>query len=190
MRAQERDREACFRAFFAAAYDDLLRFVQRRVDPSQAEDVVADAFLVAWRRFGEAPAQAGDRRAWLFGIARGCVLNTRRGQQRRQALAVRVAATGEPALHDGDTGPDWVAARVDLANAWRMLTSAEQEVLALTVFEDLTSAQAAQVLGISPAACRLRLMRARRALRSWAGQAAPAADRRPLLTEVASDEPI
>ncbi len=39
MRAQERDREACFRAFFAAAYDDLLRFVQRRVDPSQAEDV-------------------------------------------------------------------------------------------------------------------------------------------------------
>ncbi|MEU3452411.1 hypothetical protein ABZ671_02215 [Micromonospora sp. NPDC006766] len=41
------DRELRFRALYAEAYLDVLRFAQRRVHPSQAEDVVADAFLVA-----------------------------------------------------------------------------------------------------------------------------------------------
>lgn len=36
-----------------ATYADLLRFVQRRAGPSPAEDVVADAFMVVWRRLDE-----------------------------------------------------------------------------------------------------------------------------------------
>ena len=47
---------------------------------------------------------------------------------------------------------------------WKRLSAAEQEALALTVFDDLTSPQAALVLGITSTAYRLRLMRARRAL--------------------------
>ncbi|XVX20441.1 sigma factor-like helix-turn-helix DNA-binding protein [Actinomycetota bacterium] len=54
---------------------------------------------------------------------------------------------------------------MDLAHAWRRLSPVDQEALALAVYEDLTSPQAARVLGISAAAYRLRLMRARRALR-------------------------
>lgn len=156
------DRESRFRDFFAQTHPDLLRFAQRRVHPSHAEDVVADAFLVAWRRFDEAPATPGDRRAWLFGIARNCLLNTRRGDQRRAALAVRVA----DAVPGGATWTaDEIAERVDLARAWHHLDAAQQEVLALTAFDDLTSAQAARVLGTTPTGYRLRLMRARRSLR-------------------------
>lgn len=60
---------------------------------------------------------------------------------------------------------DLVAQRIDLAAAWRRLSETDQEALSLTVFEDLTSPQAARILGITPASYRLRLLRARRALR-------------------------
>ena len=52
------DREAAFRAVYEATYADLVRFVQRRVHPTHAEDIVADVFLVAWRRFDDLPADA------------------------------------------------------------------------------------------------------------------------------------
>jgi Sigma-70 region 2 len=71
MTTPHRQREERFRSLYADAYEDVLRFVQRRVHAAHAEDVVAEAFLVAWRRFEDAPRLPGDRRAWLFGIARG-----------------------------------------------------------------------------------------------------------------------
>ncbi|WP_380175780.1 sigma factor-like helix-turn-helix DNA-binding protein [Kineococcus sp. DHX-1] len=64
------------------------------------------------------------------------------------------------------TPHDGVIASLDLAAAWHRLAPGEQEVLALAVFEDLTSAQAALVLGTTATAHRLRLTRARRALRA------------------------
>jgi RNA polymerase sigma-70 factor (ECF subfamily) len=159
------DREARFRALYADTYVDVLRFAQRRVHPSHAEDVTADAFLVAWRRLSDAPNRPDDLRAWLFGIARNCILNTVRGQGRRDALAVRVAETALPAGPAHGLDADLVAQQMDLAAAWRRLSETDQEALALAVFEDLTSPQAGRVLGITAASYRLRLLRARRALR-------------------------
>lgn len=164
MRTLQPDREGRFRALYADAYVDVLRFAQRRVHPSHAEDVVADAFLVAWRRLEEVPSRSDDARAWLFGIARHCLLNTQRGLGRQDALAVRIAVTAPAAPTDGPQD-DAVVQRLDLAAAWRRLSAGEQETLSLSVFEDLTSAQAARVLGTSAASYRLRLLRARRALR-------------------------
>ncbi len=54
---------------------------------------------------------------------------------------------------------------VDLSRAWRRLSPVHQEALALSTYEELTAGQAAAVLDISPVAFRLRLSRARRALR-------------------------
>lgn len=172
MRTSKLDREERFRGLYADTYPQVLRFAQRRVHPSHAEDVVADAFLVAWRRLEEAPSRTDDTRAWLFGIARHCLLNTRRGLGRQDALAVRIAGVSPPG--EADVAEDDAAAqRLDLAAAWRRLTAGEQETLSLTVFEDLTSPQAARVLGITAASYRLRLLRARRALRRHLEQAAP-----------------
>jgi len=157
-------REARFRALYADAYGDLLRFAQRRVHPSHAEDVTAEAFLVVWRRLDEAPQRPEDLRAWLFGVARHCLQNSRRGQGRHDALAVRIADL--PAAGPTDRlDADLVAQRLDLAAAWRRLSETDQEALSLTVFEDLASPQAGRVLGITAASYRLRLLRARRALR-------------------------
>ncbi|MFC3688723.1 RNA polymerase sigma factor [Aquipuribacter hungaricus] len=158
--------EQRFRALYASVHADVVRFVRRRLPSEQvtaAEDVVADALLVAWRRFDDAPRRLDAQRAWVFGIARNCLLTSRRGSSRRDALAVRVADRSAGAA---DSPLDGLVAGLDLAAAWRRLSPGEQEVLALTVFDELTSSQAALVLGTTPTAYRLRLMRARRALRT------------------------
>ncbi|MBA3373248.1 MAG: sigma-70 family RNA polymerase sigma factor [Euzebyaceae bacterium] len=157
------DREHIFRSLYEAVYADLLRFVQRRAAPDLADDVVADAFLVVWRRLDELPREHEDARAWVFGITRNMLLNERRGGQRRRALGVRLAdATTQRGV---EAEADLVVSAVDLRKAWALLSEIHQEVLGLAVFEGLRAPQAAAVLGISPVAFRLRLSRARRALR-------------------------
>lgn len=161
------DRADAFRALYQFSYADLLKFVQRRTEPVNAEDVVAEAFLVVWRRFSEVPANESDARAWVFGITRNLMLNAQRGEQRRQALGVRLAETTPDSFSTSHA--DLVSSRIDLGRAWTLLSEVHQEALGLAVFENLTAPQAAKVLGISPVAFRLRLTRARRALRLLLG---------------------
>ncbi|MFF1383559.1 RNA polymerase sigma factor [Arthrobacter sp. NPDC058288] len=157
------DRADAFRSLYESSYTDLLKFVQRRTEPANAEDVVAEAFLVVWRRFSEAPAHESDARAWVFGITRNLILNAQRGEQRRHSLGIRLAETTPDYLRTSHA--DLVNSRIDLGRAWELLSEVHQEALGLAVFEDLAAPQAARVLGISPVAFRLRLTRARRALR-------------------------
>ncbi len=156
--------EQRMRTVFAANHGDVVRFAQRRTGPERAEDIAAETFLVVWRRIEEVPVDPGDARAWLFGVARNCLLNDRRSERRRDGLAVRLAE------HPAPTGPhdpaDVVAPRLDLTTAWRRLSDDDQEVLALAVFEQLSAQQAAVVLGTSAGAVRVRLSRARARLRT------------------------
>lgn len=154
-----------FRTVYGDTYADVLRFVTRRVHPSHAEDVVADVFLVVWRRLIEVPSERGDARAWIFGVARRVILNSRRGDRRRASLEVRLTDPSMLSPLLGTIDPDVMARRVDLARVWPRLGAPAQEALALTYWENLSSSEAAAVLGISPVAFRLRLTRARRHLR-------------------------
>lgn len=180
------DREASFRVLYAAVYPDLLKFVQRRTGAGHAEDLVAESFLVVWRRFEDLPAEETDRRAWIFGICRNIMLNGRRGEQRRDALGIRLSEAAS--LPGSSADIDLAEQRMDVARAWRQLSEVHQEALGLAVFEDLPGPQAAAVLGISPVAYRIRLTRARRALRllldhlpaaAAAAVRVPAAERKP-----------
>lgn len=160
---QAPSREHRYRSLFSEVYPDLVRFVQRRMRPEQVDDVVSETLLVWWRRFDEAPNRAADVRAWLMGVARQVMLNQWRGDRRRAALAVRIAVGGDPVASSPE---ETVASRIDLARAWECLDATHQEALGLAVFEDLTSAQAGAVLGIGATAFRVRLSRARRALKA------------------------
>lgn len=151
-----------FTAVYLREYGDVLRFLQRRASPDHAEDAAAEVFLVAWRRIGEMPAGAEATRAWLFGIARHVLLNHRRGRQRQEALDVRLA---EHAVVQVAADDEQAALMADLQRVWPRLSAVHQEALSLAVFEDLDAPTAASVLGISAVAYRLRLSRARRALR-------------------------
>ena len=158
------DREQRFREIYDAAYVDLLRYVRRRVHPTHAEDVVGDVMLVAWRRLDDVPVGSSAARAWLFGVARKTLQNTRRRDDRHDAVAVRLAEVRH-GLADGGLLPDLVAYRADIAAAWPLLSALHQEAIALSVLDGLSAPEAAAVLGISSTAFRLRLSRARRTLR-------------------------
>lgn len=185
-------REVRFRRLYDRSYADLLRFVQRRVHTTHAEDVVADVYLVAWRRFEDLPEGESEARAWLFGVARRTLLNAKRGQDRHQALAVRIAESGVAARTTGEGDADLVARQVDVAAAWPRLTATYQEALALAVWDGLTAAEAGAVLDISAVAFRLRLSRARRSLRRHLGDlegARPGSAHRSITTSPEGDTP-
>ena len=128
-------------------------YALRRAPREMAEDVVAETFLVAWRRLDRMPEEPLP---WLYGVARRTLANHRRSAARRESLAQRLEIEA-PA---GSVGP------VDerLLDALRALRRRDREVLMLLAWEGLTPAEAAQVLGCSPVAYRIRLHRARKRL--------------------------
>jgi RNA polymerase sigma-70 factor (ECF subfamily) len=94
-----------FRRLFAATERELLAYVLRRVDRAEdAADVVAETFLVAWRRLDKIPP-GDEARLWLYGVARRQLANQRRGRLRRSRLADRLRAE-LPAAVAGARSPE------------------------------------------------------------------------------------
>lgn len=151
-----------FRRLFEAHYDDVVRFVSRRAAQDAVDDVVAEVFVTAWRRFDELPTGPGSVRPWLFATAHRTLANTRRGRRRRRALAVRIAS--QPSADADD--PCGVIHRVDLTRAFGRLRARDREALALVAWDGLSPAEAARVLEISDKAFSVRLSRARTRLRT------------------------
>src|SRR3954453_21065692 len=84
------DAEQRFRALYDGNFTAVLGYALRRVDqPADAADVVAETFLVAWRRHPEIP-DGGEARLWLYGVARRVLSNQVRGGVRRERLGVRL----------------------------------------------------------------------------------------------------
>lgn len=168
-----------FRDLYDANYESVLRFIQRRIhEPDRAEDVTHEVFLVAWRRRDSLPLVAEDARAWLFGVARNCLLAEGKARSKRLALGVRLSL--EPPAAAPDHGLS-VLERADFARAWDKLQPVEQEALSLTLWDDLSSPDAAHILGISPGAYRTRLNRARASLHSHLDTFSSVAPARPYL---------
>lgn len=147
-------RVAKFEALYNAHFADIARYASRRCDRVSAIDVVAEAFTIAWRRFDEIEDPA-NARPWLYGIARRVIANQLRGDQRRHALTQRISQEWLPVAHPPSISLE------PLRLALGQLTAADREILILAGVEELTPAQIAVVLEISPAASRTRLSRAR-----------------------------
>jgi RNA polymerase sigma-70 factor (ECF subfamily) len=138
---------------------EILAYALRRTGAEDAADIVAETFLVAWRRLEDVPP--GDQaRLWLYGVARRTLANQRRGERRRERLGERLRADLPPVLVDPPEppGPDALA-------ALERLGPEDREVLRLSAWEELSPSEVAAVLGISAVAARSRLHRARRRLR-------------------------
>jgi RNA polymerase sigma-70 factor (ECF subfamily) len=88
--------------------------------------------------------------------------NRTRGLLRRRALDIRLMSLPASAPDDM-TG---AAARIDLERAWRALSPADREVLALVAFDGLTTEQAATVLGCRRTTFAMRLSRSRQRLQA------------------------
>jgi RNA polymerase sigma factor (sigma-70 family) len=143
-----------FESVFDTYSAEVAAYLRRRVSREVAEDVLADTFLVAWRRVDEMPARPLP---WLLGIAHRTLANHLRGRQRQAALVDRLRALGGPPREEAPQEPE----RSDVLEALRRLKPIDQEVLMLIAWEELTAAEAAAVLGCSMGALRVRLHRAR-----------------------------
>ncbi len=130
-------------------------YAARRAGLDDADDVVAEVFLIAWRRIDDLPE---DPRPWLLGVARRVLANRRRGEARRAAMHDRLVA-GAPGAVGGRVAQ--VSDGV-VAAALARLGERDREVLLLTAWEGLGHADAARVLGIRTGTLTVRLHRARR----------------------------
>jgi RNA polymerase sigma-70 factor (ECF subfamily) len=156
----------------------ILAYALRRVeDPEDAADVVAETFLVAWRRLDEVPIDAGAR-LWLFAVARRVLANRHRAERRRTRLAQRLTESLRTELA---TRPAAAGEAAEMLRAMRELGDDDRELLLLVSWEELSPGEAAKVLGISSLAARSRLHRARRRLRTLLEQREAAASRGPEL---------
>jgi RNA polymerase sigma-70 factor, ECF subfamily len=152
---EDEDRVPAFERLFDAHYWSVRAYVVRRAPSRAVEDVVADTFLVAWRRLD---CIGDDPSPWLFGVARRLLANQARAERRRGALVARLQSLAprqslgwEPPAQMGD----------GLAAAMAALSAREREALLLVAWEGLDPGRAAQAAGCSAAAFRVRLHRAR-----------------------------
>lgn len=145
------DDEARFSAVFR--HLGAVTAYARRRGSRDPEGLAAEAMAIAWRRLDRVPRD--DPRPWLYATARNLLLAERRTASADGDLPERCT-----------TDPDPVALDPQLLRALRALSATDREALLLVAWEDLTPAQAANALGVSGAAFRVRLLRARRRLRA------------------------
>lgn len=154
-----------FEALFTAHSSTVLAYALRRVDVADdAADVIAETFVVAWRRIDDVPAD-DEARLWLYGVARRVLANHTRGDRRRHVLAARLRdhlAVQARGHRPGEDEPEADLVRAALAR----LDPADRELIELTSWEGLTPAEAAAVLMVTPSTLRSRLQRARQRLRT------------------------
>ncbi|HEY0951204.1 sigma-70 family RNA polymerase sigma factor [Nocardioides sp.] len=132
--------------------EPLRRFLARRTDPATAEDVLAETMLVCWRRAEDLPEEPLP---WAYAVARNCLRNAERAARRQQRVAARLMA--QPADAEPPEDPA-------LHEALDTLRPEEAELLRLWAWEQLTPAEIALVLGITPNAASIRLTRAKQKL--------------------------
>lgn len=158
----------------AERYRELVERHERRVfavawsrlgDPTLAEEATQEAFIRGYRRLwllGDGAKFSG----WITSVARNVAINLglrhRRELNKRErwALEYPTAANENPT-----TEPDPLHTPETLRQALTELPAAHRECLVLFYLEGKSGAEAAVALGISEAALRVRLHRARAVLR-------------------------
>lgn len=147
-----------FEELYRATYPRVLAYARSMASREDADDAVAEAYAIAWRRQRDIPRRA--ELGWLIGVTRRVLANTRRSRRRAGALHALLdlqprAPGPDPADHVADD---------ELRAALMTLSPLDREAIVLTAWFDLSSADVAQALGITPAAFRMRAARARRRL--------------------------
>jgi RNA polymerase sigma-70 factor (ECF subfamily) len=172
-----------FEQFYRAHVEQIQRFVVRRVgDPQLAADLTADVFLAAIDAAPGYDPKLGEPTPWLYGVARNVVASGLRNAGREHDARMRFA--GRRLLDEDDI--ERMTERIDAQKAAREMYPAianlpegERTILELVAIDGLTVAQAASVAGVRPATARVRLYRARRAVRSQLPAATPEPELQP-----------
>jgi len=145
-----------------AAYN-LARWLSR--SPADAEDIVQDAMLRAYRAFDG--FRGGDIKPWLLAIVRNCWRNASADTRRRKHTALP-EEHDEPLLSDEPSPEAMVATASEgrrLNEVIALLPNEFREVLILREMEDLSYREIADVTGAPIGTVMSRLARARALLK-------------------------
>ncbi|MAT03496.1 MAG: hypothetical protein CL424_00385 [Acidimicrobiaceae bacterium] len=148
---------------FAEHRERIRAYCARRLSADLVDDAVAETFATAWRKRDRLPAGEAAL-PWLYGVASRVVQHAWRSAGRSARLRDRASAAFDGHAVDG---AEQVVIDEDHRNALRaaaLLGDDDQEILRLTLWEELSPTDAAAVLGISPDAAKQRASRARRRL--------------------------
>jgi RNA polymerase sigma-70 factor (sigma-E family) len=155
-----RDRASAVTALFEEHYASLVRMARLLVDDREtAEDVVMEAFTSLYRRWTAIRDPAEAHR-----YVRSSVLNGARSQLRRRRLRRR-HESGSPqqeAARDGHETNE--SDRSTVTQLLATLPYRQRQVLVLRYFVDLTEAQIAYELGVSPGSVKTHASRGLAAL--------------------------
>ena len=151
------------RALYHEHAGPLFGYVLRLVagDRHQAEDVVQETLLRAWRSVDQLSRSARNLRPWLVTVARRIVIDAHRS---RTARPQEVDATPLESLPAADE-TERALRLMTISDAMADLTQAHREVLVATYFGGRTVNEAAEELGIPAGTVRSRAFYALRSLR-------------------------
>jgi RNA polymerase sigma factor (sigma-70 family) len=156
---EEAEHADSFEAFFVAEHDRLFRVLCLVMGSAgSAEELVQDAFLRLWERWGSVRAHP-DPSGYLYKTA----FNLSRNRLRVLARSAR-RVLNPP----GDYDPlAQVEDRLALMPALKRLPPRQRAALLLTDLLDFDSDAAAEILGVKPVTVRVLSSQARAALRQW-----------------------
>jgi RNA polymerase sigma-70 factor (ECF subfamily) len=160
--------------------------LRRTANPEDAADMLADVYLIAWRRIQDVP-HGEEARLWLFGVARRVLANYHRKKRAETGLAdalrvdLRLLET-----YVCDSGSDTSAEAVRAALA--TLNARDRDLLMLNAWEELSPAQIAKVVGRPSGLVRVQLHRARKSLGERIADST-GCDSAPLLSDLACERP-
>ena len=146
--------EQAFVSLFREHLPALSRYLTRRTNINDIEDLASEIFAVAWRKRFSCPD--GLELAWLYKIASFVLANHHR-KTRKYGFVL-------PLLDSDWASPsaeDVVMQNTDLGLAFARLSARDRQVLSLAVIENLTIKEVATALSITPNVASQRLKRAR-----------------------------
>ncbi|TCC04106.1 sigma-70 family RNA polymerase sigma factor [Kribbella soli] len=163
---------------FAVLFDlhapAIHRYIARRLGTGEADDLVAQTFLIAFERRDSYRESPSGPLPWLYGIATNLIRRRRRDEIRQYRAYSRSDPGAAPA--GADTLSAEVVDRVDaettsraLAGVLAGLRQTDRDVLLLYAWEDLSYPEIAAALKIPAGTVASRLHRARRVLRAALG---------------------
>ena len=154
-------------ALFAAHQPGLLRYLRRAVGHAEAaRDLTQDVFVRIARSDG-LPATEGERRAWIFRIARNLAIDHQRRHEVRLTRAAGRASRGTHAQRQARelARPATQDTSIAVNEALAALESLDRDVFLLREAGGLSYAEIAAACDLTVAAVRSRIHRARLALR-------------------------
>lgn len=160
-----------FAILFERHAGSVHRYLVKRVGPRNAEDVVGETFVAAFRSRTNYDLGRADARPWLFGIATNLARHFWRSELRRQArnLAPLTSPTAYDHSDDTTSRVFFTSQEGVVAEALSQLDDAHLDVLLLIAGPGFTYEEVSLALGIPIGTVRSRMSRARKRLRELLG---------------------